>query len=345
MAARDPPGRRPVAPGVAPGSESPGAVRASGAGRGHRRSPTRSCLDASTGRRRVAPRGARSRPDSAAPARSGSCSGDRSSAGATSSRGSRPAARGADVSEVDARERVVPVEVRRRGGARPRPTSVEAGRPRAGSRGVRPRCAPQQRAGSSPTTGGSQLDGAEAAASAAASGCTSGQHHPPTAARNVPTRRRPASAGPARVPSRATRASAAGHLVQRDARGDAGVQRLGGAGHRDRDQRVAQAPHQAGQAAALGADHQHQRVGRELQRGSATSPSASSPTTKQPAALNARSPGSGSSPGPPGRGPRRRRETSTPRPSCPARGARARRRRGHRTPPRSGRRRRGSAGR
>ncbi len=60
--------------------------------------------------------------------------------------------------------------------------------------------------------------------------------------------------------------AAAGDLVERDAGGDPGVQRLGGRGHRDAHDQVAGLPDQPGQALALGADHQHERLVDHLQQ-------------------------------------------------------------------------------
>ena len=60
-------------------------------------------------------------------------------------------------------------------------------------------------------------------------------------------------------------AAAAGDVGEGDGGGDAGVERLGVRGHRDRHPQVAGLADQPGQPAALGADHQQQRVDRRLQ--------------------------------------------------------------------------------
>ena len=91
--------------------------------------------------------------------------------------------------------------------------------------------------------------------------------------------------GPVRAASeRGLQRAAAGHLVQRDAGGDAGVEGLDGRRHRDRDDLVAGLADQPGQALALGADDDDERLAWPARgRAAATSPSMSRPRTKKPA--------------------------------------------------------------
>ena len=70
-----------------------------------------------------------------------------------------------------------------------------------------------------------------------------------------------------RASLRAAGARPLGHGVERDAGGDAGVERLQRAGHRDRDELVAGLRDQAREALALGADHDDERAVGEVEVG------------------------------------------------------------------------------
>ena len=75
----------------------------------------------------------------------------------------------------------------------------------------------------------------------------------------------------ASAPSSTSEGSGAGpgHGVQGDARGDAGVEGLELAGHRDRDELVAGLGHQAREAGGLRADDEHERPVAEVEVGQA----------------------------------------------------------------------------
>ena len=142
-----------------------------------------------------------------------------------------------------------------------------------------------------------------------------------------------------------TDAAAAGDLGEDHARGHRGVQRLHRPGHRDRHRHVAGLPDQPGQALALRADHQDQRVRSQVevvQR--APSPRRPAPPPSARPWRTRAACGSGSWRGRPAGARPCPRTSARPRPSCSLPAAAGRRRRGRRTRSPSGRRRRGCAG-